>query len=148
MISPQNVSDKTLEILENSRLLDLYLLQNEYTPQNIVITPCSSKAWKNLHEKNQQLRVHLHLDVSRNKADLLLQPNAPVHSVTYNTPRLRLTPEMLQNMTNSYKSDLNRFVQQSIAKTYCSRSFRNRIDEHILMMVKNCSHIETLVSFL
>lgn len=90
VISPHNIDDKILEILSESKLLHLYLLQNEHTPKNITVAACSSKAWGNFHDRNASIQVHLVIDVVRNDTDLVIQPNAPVYSVTYKAPYLKV----------------------------------------------------------
>lgn len=148
MISPQNINDKTLEILESTRLVDLYLFQNEFTPKNIAIMPCSSRAWQNLHEKNRNVRVHLHIATLRNDVDILVQPSALVYSIVYITPRMKLNPETLQQIIPLYRCSLRIFAQSCIARAFSNRSFKTRIDKHFQLMVNSCENIQTLVSFL
>lgn len=86
MVSPQNIDDDVLTLLADSKVRHLYLLQNRYTPAAIAITPGTVKGWRMVRRDNPNLRVHLRVE-STSSAEILLQPEAPVHSMIYQSPK-------------------------------------------------------------
>lgn len=89
VISPQNVDDDVLMLLADSKVQHLHLLQNRYTPSNICITACNPKAWRIVKRDNPSLCVHLRVE-STGGADILIQPEAPVYSIMYHTPKAQV----------------------------------------------------------
>lgn len=75
--------------MADSKLCHLHLLQNRYTPSSIAITPCSVKAWRLVKRDNPKLYVHLRVE-STSDGEILLQPEAPVYSMTYQTPKTKV----------------------------------------------------------
>lgn len=89
IISPQNLDDDVLQLLGDSKIQHLHLLQNRYTPASITITACSPKGWRLLRRDNPNLLVHLRVE-STNNGEILLQPEAPVGSILYRTPETQV----------------------------------------------------------
>lgn len=89
VISPQSIDDDVLQLLGDSNVRHLHLLQNRYTPQNICIAPCTAKGWRSVRRDNPALCVHLRVE-STGGAHVLLQPDAPVHSIMYHTPKTQV----------------------------------------------------------
>lgn len=76
-LSPQNIDDALLRALIDTNLLHLHITQNRNTPETAL--PCSAKAWSNFKRMvNDHPKIHL----SAIDCDLLIQPEAPVHSIT------------------------------------------------------------------
>lgn len=69
-------------IAQSSKLKHLHIVQNENTPKTV--TACNEKAW--IHFKQcapEGLRVHLEaISNGQTECDLLIQPEAPVYSIT------------------------------------------------------------------
>lgn len=85
-ISPQNIDDDVLLLLADTKLKHLHLLQNRYTPTYMSITHCNVKAWRIVKRDNPGLKVHLRVE-SLTNGEVVLQPEAPVASVTYDSPK-------------------------------------------------------------
>jgi F-box protein 39 len=86
VISPQNLDDDVLQLLANTRLKHFHILQNMYTPTGFKKSACSAKSWKALKDGNPNILVHLRVE-SLKSAEVLLQPDAPVYSITHQTPK-------------------------------------------------------------
>lgn len=89
VIAPQNIDDDVLLLIADSKIRHLHLFQNRYTPKSIMISPCSSKAWRTVKRDNPTLKVHLCLETT-DMGDVLLQPDAPVASVLYRSPKIQV----------------------------------------------------------
>lgn len=89
VISPQNIDDDVLILLADSRIRHLHLLQNRYTPASICITPCNAKAWRIVKRDNSNLCVHLRVESTKD-GEVLIQPEAPVYSIMYQTPKTQV----------------------------------------------------------
>lgn len=81
-ISPQNIDDSLLDSIVGSNLTHFHIVQNENTPKTAV--PCSVKAWSRFKRyASEQLKLHLDaISKRKNGCELLVQPEAPVHSIT------------------------------------------------------------------
>jgi len=90
-ISPQNIDDDVLSLLADTKLQHLHLLQNCYTPNHLTISACGVKAWRNVKKTNPRLRVHLRME-NLTDGEVVLQPEAPVHSITYCAPQTAILP--------------------------------------------------------
>lgn len=71
-----------LHLISQSNLKHLHIVQNENTPETV--TPCGARAWlKFKRDASKNLRVHLGAVSKRDMdCDLVIQPEAPVHSIT------------------------------------------------------------------
>ncbi|EDW48661.1 GM21995 [Drosophila sechellia] len=104
-ISPQNIDDDVLSLLADTKLRHLHLLQNCYTPSHLTISACGAKAWRNVKKTNPRMRVHLRLE-NLTDGEVVLQPEAPVHSITYCALQTRIRAELLVRMVDHYRSTL------------------------------------------
>ncbi|CAD7088896.1 unnamed protein product [Hermetia illucens] len=144
VISPQNIDDDVLILLADAKLKHLHLLQNRYTPPHYQISGCSPKAWQIIRRDNPQLRVHIRVE-SGGCEEFVFQPNAPVYSILYATPKTRITTEGLLRMIDNYRGTLTIYGHEMLPK-YCSpKSFHSRIDSALLLMTRQCYNITTLV---
>lgn len=89
-ISPQNIDDDALLLLADTKLKHLHLLQNRYTSTYLSISPCSVKVWRQLKRDNPRLKVHLRVE-SLGEGEVVFQPEAPVCSVTYESPKSKVS---------------------------------------------------------
>lgn len=129
-----------------SNLTNLYLLQNRYTPSSISISPCSPKGWNLLKKDNPSLRVHLRVENLTN-GEILLQPEAPVYSLTYQTPKTQITSEKILSFVDNYRYTLTVFGYELLPKFTSMKSFHSRVDSLLLLMVRSCPNLGVLVSF-
>jgi F-box protein 39 len=141
IISPQNLDDDVLQLLASTKLKHLHIFQNSYSPT----TPaaCSAKAWKALRKENPKIQVHLRIESSTN-ADMTFQPSAPVFSVTYRTPKSRITSERVIQIVDMYKFTLTTFGHELLPKYICPRAFDNRIDSLLVLMARQCPNLTSL----
>lgn len=141
IISPQNLDDDVLQLLSSTALKHFHILQNKYSPT----TPaaCSSKAWKQLRTDNPKIKVHLRIESSTN-GDITFQPNAPVYSITYRTPKNRITSEKIIKIVDMYKYTLTCYGHELIPKYTCPKSFHNRIDSFLVLMAQQASNLNSL----
>jgi F-box protein 39 len=141
IIAPQNLDDDVLQLLSSTALKHLHIFQNNHCPT----TPacCSAKAWKQFRKDNSKIKVHLRLE-SKTNGDISFQPNAPVYSVTYRSPKNRITSEKLINIVDSYKYTLTTFGHELLPKYTCPKSFNNRIDSLLVLMARQCPNLTSL----
>lgn len=89
VITPQNLDDDVLMLLADSKVRHLHILQNRYTPSGIVTSPCTAKGWRLVKRDNPNLNVHLRVE-STSDSEILIQPEAPVRSIIYQTPKTKV----------------------------------------------------------
>lgn len=87
MISPQNLGSDVIELIGYTKLKHLYIMQNKYTPDDILIKPIPEKIWKICRKNNPELKVHLRVESTVYKS-LVWQPGAPVRSIIYDSPQI------------------------------------------------------------
>ncbi|CAH1979516.1 unnamed protein product [Acanthoscelides obtectus] len=143
-ISPQNLGDDLVVLLGDTNLKHLHIVQNRYTPNDINIRPVSPVVWKKCRKQNKRLNVHLQVESFKEKA-LIWQENAPVRTVLYDSPHIGLRPDALVTAIDFYREDLRIYGHKSIPRFYRSKSFIDRIDEHLVMLVQRCTYLSTLV---
>ncbi|CAG2106553.1 unnamed protein product, partial [Medioppia subpectinata] len=56
VISPQHLSEDVVELLSETKLRDLWIVQNKYTEQ---CWPVSGKTWRECRNRSPMLRIHL-----------------------------------------------------------------------------------------
>ncbi|XP_019881787.1 uncharacterized protein LOC109609546 isoform X2 [Aethina tumida] len=143
VISPQNLGDDVVELLGNTNLKHLHILQNRYSPDDENINPVSAKVWKQCKKNNPDLCVHLQLECVKPKP-LIWQECAPVKTVLYNSTRLQLRTDELMTVVDFYRTDLRVYGHLSIARIHRSKSFHERIDGSLLLLVRECPKLTTL----
>ncbi|EDW74852.2 uncharacterized protein Dwil_GK15904 [Drosophila willistoni] len=143
-ISPQNIDDDVLSLLADTKLRHLHLLQNCYTPNYLTISACGVKAWRNLKKTNPRLRVHLRLE-NMTDGEVVLQPEAPVHSITYWAPQARVRADLLVRMVDQYKNTLAVYGHELLPRFTSPKPFHNRIDGLIMLMCRQCYNLDTLI---
>lgn len=144
-ISPQNIDDDVLSLLADTKLRHLHLLQNCYTPNHLTISACGVKAWRSLKATNPRMRVHLRME-NLVDGEVVLQPEAPVHSITYSAPQARIRHELLIRMVDHYKNSLAVFGHELLPRFSSPKPFHARIDSLLLLMCRQCFNMDTLVS--
>ena len=76
-----------LELLSYTKLRDLDIVQNTYTTENS--KTCSSNAWMTYKQRNPRLRVHLYIRSNKDQ-HLVWQDSAPVHTVVFDSPKIKV----------------------------------------------------------
>ncbi|XP_055920996.1 F-box only protein 39 [Eupeodes corollae] len=143
-MSPQNIDDDVINLLADSKLEHLNILQNRYTPIAGSITACGAKAWRALKRDNPSLKVHLRVE-SASDGEILLQPEAPVYSILYNAPKTKIKPDLLIRMVDHYKGTLTTYGHELLPKFVSPKSFDNRVDSLILLLCRQSYNLETLI---
>uniref|UniRef100_A0A182N2U6 F-box domain-containing protein n=1 Tax=Anopheles dirus TaxID=7168 RepID=A0A182N2U6_9DIPT len=149
VVSPQNVDDDVLTLLADSKVKHLTLLQNRYTPPALAISPCSAKAWLVVRRDNPRLRVHLRVESTTN-AVILLQPEAPVASMIYQTPKTMITSDQLVAAVDAYKYTLTVYGHEqlpTVAETVpvAGGDFQERPDSLLVLLARSCPGLNALM---
>jgi F-box protein 39 len=143
-ISPQNLGDDVIELLSHTNIEHIHILQNRYTPNDINIKPVSYKTWKTARKNNPNLKVHLQLESVKEKA-IIWQQGAPVSTVLYDSPHIKLRTDHLMTVIEFYKSTLRIFGHKNIPRFYRSKSFHERVDGSLMLLTRQCFYLTTLV---
>ncbi|XP_044271820.1 uncharacterized protein LOC123015857 isoform X1 [Tribolium madens] len=143
-ISPQNLGDDIIELLSHTKIKHIHILQNRYTPNDINIKPVGFKTWKVARKNNPELRVHLQLESLKEKP-LIWQQGAPVSTVLYDSPHIMLREDALMTAIEFYKDTLRVFGHKNIPRFHRKKSFDERVDSSLMLLVRQCSYLNTLV---
>nr|XP_029731265.1 uncharacterized protein LOC109410568 [Aedes albopictus] len=144
VISPQNIDDDVLTLLADSKVRHLYLLQNRYTPAAISISPGTVKGWRMVRRDNPNLRVHLRVE-STSAGEILLQPEAPVHSMIYQSPKTMITSDKLLAAVDAYKFTLAVYGHEALPDFSSPVDFQDRIDSLLVLMARSCPELSVLM---
>ncbi|XP_044726796.1 uncharacterized protein LOC123290606 [Chrysoperla carnea] len=145
IISPQNIDDDVIELLGYTRLRNLHLVQNRYTPSDSsTMRPVSARVWRQCRMNNRRLAVHLEVEALREK-ELLWQEGAPVHSIIFESPLIRLQPEVIIMAAQHYKDTLRKFGHKTLPHYYQPKKFHERNDSLLLLMCRQCFLLNTLI---
>ncbi|XP_020799248.1 F-box only protein 39 [Drosophila serrata] len=143
-ISPQNIDDDVLSLLADTKLRHLYLLQNCYTPSHLTISACGVKAWRSLKKTNPRMRVHLRVE-NLTDGEVVLQPEAPVHSITYWAPQARIRVDLLVRMVDHYRNTLAVYGHELLPRFSSPKPFHSRVDSLMLLLCRQCFNLDTLI---
>ncbi|KAJ8305277.1 hypothetical protein KUTeg_015822 [Tegillarca granosa] len=138
--SPQHISDETVVMIAGSGITELHIIQDTYTCE---AEPVTADAWKLCKEMAPYLRVVLKL-CGRTKEELLLQPHAPVHEIHLETPYSKITVPVVISIVHFYHRHLEVFAQKCLPRVHGSRSFHERADSALVMLVRNCDETSIL----
>ncbi|XP_014270222.1 F-box only protein 39 isoform X2 [Halyomorpha halys] len=142
-MSPQNLSEELVSLLADSGLPTLHLRQTEHSPPSP--PPISPKAWSQATARNPRLRVHLSLTSLRVEREIVWQERAPVASILYDCPFSKLEAELLNRTLEWYRETLQLFGHVGLPRFTTPKSFIDRTDPFLLMMVKECPRLNTLI---
>ncbi|XP_035919184.1 uncharacterized protein LOC118517306 [Anopheles stephensi] len=145
-VSPQSIDDDVLTLLADSKVKHLTLLQNRYTPPALAISPCSAKAWLTVRRDNPKLRVHLRVESATN-AVILLQPEAPVASMIYQTPKTMITSDQMVAAVDAYKYTLTVYghEQLPVVESPPDGEFQERPDSLLVLLARSCPGLNALM---
>ncbi|XP_044754367.1 uncharacterized protein LOC123313515 [Coccinella septempunctata] len=143
-ISPQNLGEDSVELLGYTNLKHLHIIQNRYTPNDGSMKSVSQKVWKIASQNNPSLRVHLRLESMKAKP-LIWQHGAPVQTVLYNSPHIGVDINQLVLAIELYKNTLTTYGHMNIPRFWSEKSFFHRIDASLMLLLRECPYIATLV---
>ncbi|GAB1607943.1 uncharacterized protein LOC115226514 [Argonauta hians] len=141
VISPNNIDDESILLFAGTNLTEIHIVEDHLTPSSVPISPV---AWSFLLEMIPYIRVVLRTRGRLNR-DMMQQPGAPVYSVIHENPRSQLKPAVAMQLVDLYHKNLEVFAQLKLPRVHGSRSFGERIDSSLVMMVKGCPRLHTLI---
>ena len=102
-----------------------------------------------MREDNPKIKVHLRVE-SVKKCDIILQPNAPVYSVTFRASKCNITTNKIVSIVDMYKYTLTNFGHELLQDTIYNpaldvNDFQNRVDHLLVLMARNCINLTTLM---
>ncbi|KAF4521445.1 hypothetical protein B566_EDAN010602 [Ephemera danica] len=143
VLSPQTLGVELLQLLGScATLRHLHVLQNRYTPERQVSAPW--RAWRQCRRDNPQLSVHLEAQNTR-EGDVVWQQCAPVRSILYKSPYIRVSSNSVLTAIDQYRSDLEVYGHLSLPRFHRSSSFHDRADSLLLLLCRQCPNIHTLI---
>ncbi|KAI5713435.1 hypothetical protein M8J75_016422 [Diaphorina citri] len=137
VVSPQNIGDDVIKALADSNLAHLHIVQNRYTPVDVVAV--AKSAWKRC-----KFRVHLGVSTRREKT-LLIQEGARVSSVIYASPQIKLQADTISRVIELYKDTLRVYGHTCLPRYHQAKSFHDRMDSWLLLMCRQSPNLETLM---
>jgi F-box protein 39 len=140
-ISPQHLDDEIIVLFATGGLCELHIVQDPYT---CAADPVSADAWKLVKQLSPYLKVTLEIR-GNTKDDIMIQPHAPVCSIIYSSPYSKLSGHVVMDLLYYYQGTLNGFIQRHIPRVHGPRSFSKRCDSALMMLVRNCPRLTTLV---
>ncbi|XP_029653369.1 uncharacterized protein LOC115226514 [Octopus sinensis] len=141
VISSNNIDDESVLLFAGTQLTEIQIVEDHLTPSSVPISPVT---WSFLLEMIPYIRVVLRT-LGRLRRDMMQQPGAPVYSVIHENPRSQLRPAVAMQIADLYHKNLELFAQLKLPRVHGSRSFTERIDSNLLMMVKSCPKLHTLI---
>ncbi|KRT78421.1 hypothetical protein AMK59_7417, partial [Oryctes borbonicus] len=144
MISPQNLGSDAIELIGYTKLKHLHIVQNKYSPDDIMVKPIADKVWKTCRKNNPDLKVHLRIESTKRKA-LVWQPGAPVKSIIFDSPEIGVENDSAMTIVEIYKNDIAVFGHFNLPKVDKSKSFHERADSTLLLLCRLCPKLTTLI---
>lgn len=145
VITPQQLNnDVLLMAVENTSLMELVLVQDQYTPATDTMDTVHFHVWWEVKQINPFLRVRLEA-ARKGKEDILLQENAPVYQIVYSSPYQLLNQSFVIHFWEHYRLHLEVFAHLGLPKRFGSRSFHDRGDSSYVSLVRECPNLHTLV---
>lgn len=144
VISPQNLGEDVLMLLGQTKLRHLHILQNRFTPSDLVLLPVSGRAWQACRKANPCLSVHLKVETPRER-EVIWQERAPVRSIIYDSPLMKVHSESIMATIDLYSEDLRAYGHLGLPRFHRSRSFHDRVDALLLLLIRQSKWLHTLV---
>uniref|UniRef100_A0A0A9XD34 Uncharacterized protein n=1 Tax=Lygus hesperus TaxID=30085 RepID=A0A0A9XD34_LYGHE len=142
VVGPQNLGEQVMELISHTKLKHLHIVQTRLTPASA--RSLSPKCWQAAAKQNPNMRVHLALETKTDR-QLLWQEKAPVNSILVDSPACKLEPDNVMRIIQWYSENLRYFGYLGIPKYHQPKSFNERMDPFLVMLVKECPKIETFV---
>lgn len=147
-ISPQNLSADLVWLLGNlSKLRNLYIVHQpvQKNDATAAIGSVDAAVWVQLNRNNPRLRVHLKCSGRFTNLTLVWQNKAPVTTIVYESPYTRVATADILTVVDNYQSSLRVYGHLGLPRFHTSRSFQERIDSSMVLLVRRCQHLHTLV---
>ena len=138
---PQINDDMVLMLAKHPAFRELVLVQDQYTPE---VEPIASGTWLEVRQTRPDFKVRLEAR-GRLENDLLLQERAPVHAVVYNTPYAEVSAEHVLRYADEYVRSLQIYGHRQLPRLHSSRSFQERADTSLVLLIRECPNIRTLI---
>lgn len=100
------------------------------------------EAWMNLKQSNPYIRVTL-LSTD-GKQDVIHQDQAPVSSIIYKSEKVGLDSMNLMSHVHDYCDTLEILAQEGLVKYRVAKSFHDRVDMNLAMLVRSSTCLHTL----
>ncbi|XP_022918109.1 uncharacterized protein [Onthophagus taurus] len=143
-ISPQNLGNDVIEMIGHTKLKHLHIVQNRFSPDDIIVKPALEQVWKQCRKNNPTLNVHLELE-SKKPKNILWQTGAPVKSILYHTPSMGVEYDSVMSIIEQYKEDILVYGHTELPRGYRPKSFDDRIDSTLLLLCRRCPKIKMLI---
>ncbi|XP_066253438.1 uncharacterized protein [Euwallacea similis] len=145
-ISPQNLGNDLVELLGFTNLKHLHIVQNKYTTDGGFIKPVSPSSWKKVRLQNQCLSVHLQLEgKEKSVKSMVWQEGAPVRTILYDSPYIGISADTLITTIDLFGQDLRTYGHLNVPKFQTDKSFSDRNDENLVLLIRSCKYLTTLV---
>lgn len=142
VLSPTQLSDTVVVMIaEKTKVKLLVIVQDRYTGDVECVT---SHGWWEVKQVAPKLQVRLEVR-GRTDSELLIQPLAPVHSIMYDSCQSRVNMHVIIQICEEYKHTLRCYGHKSIHRRFTPRSFFERADTVIMMLIRECIFLQTLV---
>ena len=142
VITPLQLTDDVLLLIgQNTKLADLVIVQDKYSA---VAESISCRTWTTVRKDLPGVRVRLEVR-GLTDADVLMQEGAPVHTIMYNSPYSRVLPDTTSQIGDFYRTSLRVYGHLQLPRRHGSRSFHDRADAHIILLIRECRFLETLI---
>ncbi|KAF0296493.1 hypothetical protein FJT64_006052 [Amphibalanus amphitrite] len=141
-ISPQNLGDDLLYLLAENKLRNLHLIQNEHTESTGSV---GRRSWRDARLRNSRLRVHLRLEGKPRHQEIIWQQDAPVKSILYRSPYIAVSAVSILTTIEYYGTDLEVYGHLGLPRFHRSASFHERADGALVMLLRHCPLVHTLV---
>ncbi|KAI2800194.1 hypothetical protein BLOT_014107 [Blomia tropicalis] len=150
VISCSHLSEDVLTLLADTKLNDLYIVQNEFTR---TYDPISNSIWKRFMKCcNNRIRIHLaithHLpkrwfhDIDNKK--LILQPTR-LNSIIFDSGYIPLRMARLMDISDIYGDNLECLAFYQLPKYRVPRSYTERVDLDLIHLAECCPRLNTLI---
>ncbi|XP_054162350.1 uncharacterized protein LOC128960302 [Oppia nitens] len=141
VISPQHLSDDIVVMLSDTKLQDLWIVQNKYTEY---CQPISSKTWRSVSKHNPLMRIHL-VVTGKVNSEIVWQESESVKSVIYDSPIFSMKSESLFIITSMYSSNLEHLAFHGLPRYHMSNKFSQRADTSLVLLSQMCPNLKTLI---
>ncbi|GFT52275.1 f-box domain-containing protein [Trichonephila clavipes] len=140
-ISPQHLGEENVLLLANTQLRNLNLLQTKQTENAVSV---SFKIWRECSKISPLLRVH-HILEGPVETQVIWQDGAPIRSIIYDTPEIKVSISCIFHASNIYCNTLEVFAYLGIPQYQMQESFEDRPDTSLILLSRCCPFIDTLV---
>lgn len=149
VLSPQQLSSELLLKLasQTPSLEVLVIVQDRYSTINGTAeneTAISHQTWMQVKQVAPNLRVRLECR-GITDSDVVFEDGAPVNAVIYRSPMFKVFPSSVIQVVDNYRHTLKVYAHIGLPRRHQPRSFQDRADTLLVLLVRECLHLETLV---